>query len=109
MSAYIEKTLNTNTTSLPGYDTTKDTLPCCADFAVYPIGTTVPFSDLIDVIEQVLKKCNIEYSIHEQGTVMHGEMTALMHAIKTCHQALLAMGCPHVISNIRVDTKRGQR
>ncbi|KAF9304613.1 hypothetical protein BGZ74_001053 [Mortierella antarctica] len=103
-----EKTPTTTATSFPGIDATKDSLPCSADFAVYPIGTTVPFSDLIDVIEKVLKKCHIEYKIHEQGTIMHGEMSALMHAIKACHQALLAMGCPQVISNIRVDTKHGQ-
>lgn len=29
---------------------------------------------------------------------MHGEMMTLMHAIKSCHQALLAVGCPQVIS-----------
>ncbi|KAF9374358.1 hypothetical protein CPB97_012144 [Podila verticillata] len=95
----------TTTTSLPGIGATEVGLPCCIDFAVYPIGTTVPFSDLIDAIEEVLKKCGIEYAIHETGTIMHGEMMVLMHAIKSCHQALLAMGCPQVVSNIRVNTK----
>ncbi|KAF9327007.1 hypothetical protein BG006_009637 [Podila minutissima] len=98
MSTYTAKAPTTAATFLAGIDTTKDTLPCSADFAVYPIGTTVPFSDVIEAIEQVLKKCHIEYKIHEQGTIMHGEMSVIMHAIKTCHQALLAMGCPQVIS-----------
>ncbi|KAG0036704.1 hypothetical protein BGZ82_003828 [Podila clonocystis] len=109
MFAHTEKTPATTATSMPGIGTAENSLPCCADFAVYPIGTTVPFPDLIDAIEQVLKKCGIEYVVHEQGTVMHGDMMALMHAIKSCHQALLAIGCPQVISNIRVDTKPGQQ
>lgn len=56
MSTHSDKVLTT-TTSLPGIGTTEVDLPCCIDFAVYPIGTTVPFSDLIDAIEEVLKKC----------------------------------------------------
>ncbi|KAF9370946.1 hypothetical protein CPC16_003390 [Podila verticillata] len=97
MSTHAHK-ISTTTTSLPGFGTTEVDLPCSIDFAVYPIGTTVSFSDLIDAIEEVLKKCGIEYAIQETGTIMHGEMTALMYAIKSCHQALLAMGCPQVVS-----------
>lgn len=56
MSTHTDE-MSTTTTSLPGIGTTGVGLPCCIDFAVYPIGTTVPFSDLIDTIEEVLKKC----------------------------------------------------
>jgi hypothetical protein len=70
-------------------------LPCIADFAIYPIGTTIPFSEVIDKVEAILKQLGmsfvkavsrscrkhptstntwfmytgLKYNIHEQGTV----------------------------------------
>ncbi|KAK3814102.1 MAG: YkoF-like protein [Benniella sp.] len=79
-------------------------LPCIADFAIYPIGTTIPFSQVIDKVEAILKQLGLKYNIHEQGTTIHGEMMAITHAIKCCHNAAHAMGCPRIVSNIRVDT-----
>ncbi len=35
---------------------TESTLECCADFALYPLGTTIPFSNYIDEVEKVLKQ-----------------------------------------------------
>lgn len=34
-------------------------LPCVADFAIYPIGTTAPFSQFIDKVEGILKQLGI--------------------------------------------------
>jgi hypothetical protein len=49
-----------------GAETSKDsnilgkvvaTIHCLADFAIYPLGTKVPFQRHIDEIEKVLKRC----------------------------------------------------
>ncbi|KAF9943733.1 hypothetical protein BGZ70_005500, partial [Mortierella alpina] len=36
---------------------TESTLECCADFALYPLGTSLPFSSFIEQVEKVLKQC----------------------------------------------------
>ncbi|KAI8362475.1 hypothetical protein B0O80DRAFT_421985 [Mortierella sp. GBAus27b] len=79
-------------------------LPCSADFAIYPLGSTVPFSKYIAKVEEILKQLELKYKVHEQGTMIHGEMMAVMHAVKCSHNAVHAMGCPRIVSNIRVDT-----
>jgi hypothetical protein len=37
----------------------ESTIRCLADFAVYPLGTTVPFQKHIDEVEKVLKRCGM--------------------------------------------------
>ncbi|KAF8933989.1 hypothetical protein EDD21DRAFT_391959 [Dissophora ornata] len=82
----------------------KPPLPCCVDFAVYPLGTTVSFEKYIEQVETVLKQLGLTYHVHKQGTIIEGEMLAIMYAIKCCHSACLALGSARIISNIRVDT-----
>ncbi|KAF9099553.1 hypothetical protein BGX29_010207 [Mortierella sp. GBA35] len=77
---------------------------CLADFAIYPLGTTTPFHSYIDEVKNVLKRCGIDHTVNQHCTTMKGEMGAIMYAIKACHEALHAIGCPRVSSSIRVDT-----
>ncbi|KAF9955869.1 hypothetical protein BGZ72_003316 [Mortierella alpina] len=83
---------------------TETTLECCADFAIYPLGTTVPFSTYIDEVEKVLKHGGLEYKVHEHGTTIKGNTMAVMYAIKNCHEAAHALGSSRIISNVRIDT-----
>ncbi|KAG0323152.1 hypothetical protein BGZ97_012869 [Linnemannia gamsii] len=55
-------------------------------------------------VEKVLKRCGIDYRVHAQCTTMEGEMGAIMYALKACHEALHAMGCPRIESNVRFGT-----
>ncbi|KAF9139175.1 hypothetical protein BGX30_008283 [Mortierella sp. GBA39] len=95
-------TETTGTHGLPSKE--EATLHCLADFTIYPMGTTASFQKHIDEVEKVLKRCGIDYKVHAQCTTMEGEMGAIMYAIKSCHQALHAMGCPRIASNVRFDT-----
>ncbi|KAI7820509.1 hypothetical protein BC939DRAFT_457536 [Gamsiella multidivaricata] len=83
-------------------------LPCCVDFAIYPLGSTKHFSEYIDQVEAILKQLGLKYKVHEQGTIIEGEMMAVMHAVKCCHNAIHSMGSPRIVSNIRVDTGSGK-
>ncbi|KAF9142100.1 hypothetical protein BG015_001045 [Linnemannia schmuckeri] len=96
------------TTGTPGLPSKEEAVVhCLADFAVYPMGTTASFQKHIDEVEKVLKRCGVDYKVHAQCTTMEGEMGAIMYAIKSCHEALHAMGCPRIASNIRIDTGAG--
>ncbi|KAG0198105.1 hypothetical protein BGX28_008421 [Mortierella sp. GBA30] len=83
---------------------TESTLPTCVDFALYPLGTTIPFHSYISEVEKVLKRCGLDYKVHEHGTTIKGDFMAIMYAIKCCHEATHIMGSPRVTTNIRVDT-----
>ncbi|CAO3567292.1 unnamed protein product [Mortierella alpina] len=83
---------------------TESTLQCCADFALYPLGTSLPFSSFIEQVERVLKQSGLEYNVHEHGTVMKGDTMAIMRAIKSCHEAAHAMASCRIVSNVRIDT-----
>ncbi|KAK3835933.1 MAG: hypothetical protein JOS17DRAFT_788017 [Linnemannia elongata] len=99
-----EKTA-TDTTAFHGLPSKEEaTVRCLADFAIYPMGTTASFQKHIDEVESVLKRCGVDYKIHAQCTTMEGEMGAIMYAVKSCHEALHAMGCPRIASNVRIDT-----
>ncbi|KAF9959732.1 hypothetical protein BGZ65_000095 [Modicella reniformis] len=39
-------------------------LPSCVDFAIYPLGTTVPFSQYIKKVEEILKQLETVSNIH---------------------------------------------
>ncbi|KAF9132040.1 hypothetical protein BGW39_000899 [Mortierella sp. 14UC] len=80
------------------------TVQCLADFAIYPLGTTASFQKHIDEVEKILKRCGVDYKVHAQCTTMEGDMGAIMYALKSCHEALHAMGCPRIASTIRFDT-----
>lgn len=43
-------------------------------------------------------RSGVDYKIHAQCTTMEGEMGAIMYAVKSCHEALHAMGCPRIAS-----------
>ncbi|KAG9070067.1 hypothetical protein KI688_009398 [Linnemannia hyalina] len=118
------KEISTDTTSTHGLPSKEEvTVRCLVDFAIYPMGTTASFQKHIDEVEKVLKRCatvslsfflsrslflslcsGIDYKVHAQCTTMEGEMGAIMYAIKSCHEALHAMGCPRIASNVRFDT-----
>ncbi|KAG0273999.1 hypothetical protein BGZ95_010190, partial [Linnemannia exigua] len=96
-------TLNTSPATItPGE--IESTLHCFADFAIYPLGTTTSFQKYIDEVEKVLERCGIDYKVHPQCTTIEGDMGAIMYALKSCHEALHAMGCPRIATNIRFDT-----
>ncbi|KAG9320592.1 hypothetical protein KVV02_006932 [Mortierella alpina] len=85
---------------------TESTLECCADFALYPLDTTIPFSTYIDEVEKVLKHCGLEYKVNEHGTTMKGDTMAIMYAIKSSHEAAHALGSSRIVSNVRINTGR---
>ncbi|KAF9547335.1 hypothetical protein EC957_008521 [Mortierella hygrophila] len=97
--------ISTETTGTHGLPSKEEAIVhCLVDFAIYPMGTTASFHKHIDEVEKVLKRCGIDYKVHAQCTTMEGEMGAIMYAIKCCHEALHAMGCPRIASNVRFDT-----
>jgi uncharacterized protein (TIGR00106 family) len=75
------------------------------DFTVVPVGAGVSLSSFIAEVERVLKGTGLTYEMHANGTNLEGEWDAVMGAIRSCHEALHAMGVPRIHTDIKLGTR----
>ncbi|GJJ73306.1 hypothetical protein EMPS_05664 [Entomortierella parvispora] len=81
-------------------------LSCCADFQLIPLGGPTPsYLDCMRAVEDVLRKLGVRYEVHEQSTIMHGNMADLCDAVRLSQEVVHALGCQRVISNVRFATR----
>ncbi|MBW0486340.1 hypothetical protein O181_026055 [Austropuccinia psidii MF-1] len=80
---------------------------CTADFCLIPMGGDEGASvgKYIAECQRVLSKTGLEYKMHGYGTGIEGPWDAVMEAIKACHEAVHAMGCPRVATDLRIGTR----
>jgi uncharacterized protein (TIGR00106 family) len=53
----------------------------------------------------VLTGAGLKIQLHPNGTAIEGEWKPLFAAIEACHQAVHAMGCPRVCTNMKLSTR----
>ena len=75
------------------------------DFTVVPVGTGVSLSPYIAEVERVLGRTGLNHELHANGTNMEGEWEDVMAAIRSCHEALHAMGVPRIHTDIKLGTR----
>ncbi|KAL8292949.1 hypothetical protein RQP46_000643 [Phenoliferia psychrophenolica] len=79
---------------------------CVADFCLIPMGIgEVGVTKYIAEVQRTLEKTGLEYKLHGYGTGVSGEFGEVMKAIEACHEAVHAMGCPRVATDIRIGTR----
>ncbi|ORY72248.1 YkoF-like protein [Leucosporidium creatinivorum] len=79
---------------------------CVADFCLVPMGVdTVGVTKYIAECQRVLDKSGLSYQLHGYGTGVQGEYGAVMKVIEECHEAVHAMGCPRIATDIRIGTR----
>ncbi|KDE03355.1 hypothetical protein MVLG_06161 [Microbotryum lychnidis-dioicae p1A1 Lamole] len=77
-----------------------------ADFCLIPMGIgEVGVTKYIAECQRVLEKSGLEYKLHGYGTGVQGEFVQVMKVIEECHQAVHAMGCPRIATDIRIGTR----
>ncbi|KAI5475400.1 NicO-domain-containing protein [Pseudohyphozyma bogoriensis] len=62
-------------------------------------------SKYIAECQRVLEKSGLVYKLHGYGTGLEGEYSEVMKAIEACHEAVHAMGCPRIATDIRIGTR----
>ncbi|SGY77396.1 BQ5605_C005g03626 [Microbotryum silenes-dioicae] len=68
-----------------------------ADFCLIPMGIgEVGVTKYIAECQRVLEKSGLEYKLHG---------CKLPNVIEECHQAVHAMGCPRIATDIRIGTR----
>jgi uncharacterized protein (TIGR00106 family) len=77
-----------------------------AEFSVTPMveGELKPF---IDVAVEEIDKSGLNYEVGPVGTILEGELDKVFDAIKHAHQAVLDKGVDRVVTDIRIDEKKG--
>lgn len=76
-----------------------------ADFCLVPMGVEVSVSKYIAECQRVLEKSGLKYELHGYGTGLEGEYGEVMKVIEQCHEAIHAMGCPRIATDIRIGTR----
>jgi uncharacterized protein (TIGR00106 family) len=77
-----------------------------AEFSVTPMveGEMKPFVD--SALEEI-KKAGLKHEVGAVGTTVEGDLDQVFDAIKHAHQAVINRGASRVVTEIRIDDRKG--
>jgi uncharacterized protein (TIGR00106 family) len=75
------------------------------DIAIIPIGVGLSLSPYVAACERILNDAGLDPQLHANGTNVEGEWSAVMDALRRCHEKLHEMGAPRVATNVRIGTR----
>jgi len=76
------------------------------DISIVPLGVGLSLSPHIaDECERIFQAAGLKTALHAYGTNVEGEWDDVFGAVKTCHEALHAMGAPRISTNMRLGTR----
>ena len=77
-----------------------------AEFSVTPMveGEMKPF---VDSAIREIEKAGLKHEVGPVGTTVEGDLDRVLDAIKHAHQAVLNTGADRVVTEIRIDEKKG--
>lgn len=77
-----------------------------AEFSVTPLveGEIRPY---IDTAIQEIDKTGLKHEVGPSGTTVEGDLDQVLEAIKHAHEAVFDKGANRVVTEIRIDEKKG--
>ena len=75
------------------------------DFCLIPIGVGVSLSEYIVACQKLLEERGLHTELHAYGTLVEGEWDAVFEAVRDCHALVHEMGCPRIMSTLKVGTR----
>jgi len=77
------------------------------EVGVIPLGTNSPSVSIYVVAAlEVLKKSGLKYQLTSMGTIIEGELDAIMSVIRQMHEACFKKGAKRVVTTIKIDDRR---
>jgi uncharacterized protein (TIGR00106 family) len=76
-----------------------------ADFCIVPLGVGVSLSKYVAACEKVLRNADLEVQLHAYGTNVEGEWEEVFESLRSCHEAVHAMGAPRVTTTVKLGTR----
>jgi len=79
-----------------------------AEISIIPLGTGTPsVSKCIARACKVLRdEKNIKYELTSMGTIIEGDLTDIMRAVRNMHEAAFSEGTVRVVTSIKIDDRR---
>jgi uncharacterized protein (TIGR00106 family) len=75
------------------------------DLCVVPMGVGVSVSKYVAECQRVLRAAGLQPQLHAYGTNLEGEWDEVLRAIKSCHEAVHALGVPRISTTIKLGTR----
>jgi len=76
-----------------------------ADFCIIPMDGSTSIAPYVGACQKILEDAGLTLNFHACGTNIEGEWDAVMAAVKACHEAVHAKGCPRVWSTVHLGTR----
>jgi len=79
-----------------------------AEISVVPIGTCTPSVSqyVAKAIEVLDHEKNIKYKLTGMGTILEGELSAVLEAVRKMHESVFSDKIQRVVTTIRIDDRR---
>ena len=79
-----------------------------AEISVVPIGTCTPSVSryVAKAIRVLGHEKNIKYKLTGMGTILEGELTAVLEAVRKMHDSVFGDQIQRVVTTIRIDDRR---
>lgn len=76
-----------------------------ADFCIIPMDGSTSIAPYVGACQKILEDAGLKLNFHACGTNIEGEWDEVMAAVKACHEAVHAKGCPRVWSTVHLGTR----
>uniref|UniRef100_A0A7C1F888 MTH1187 family thiamine-binding protein n=1 Tax=Ammonifex degensii TaxID=42838 RepID=A0A7C1F888_9THEO len=78
-----------------------------AEIAVVPVGTGSPsVSRYVADCVKVLEESGLKYEVTAMGTIVEGDLDAVLVAARQMHLAPFAAGAQRVVTTVKIDERR---
>ncbi|MDR5659035.1 MTH1187 family thiamine-binding protein [Serpentinicella sp. ANB-PHB4] len=77
------------------------------EVTIIPIGTETPsISNYVAACHKVLKETDLKYQLTPMGTIIEGELKAILKCIEDMHEVPFNNGAMRVATTIKIDDRR---
>lgn len=76
------------------------------EFSVSPMGTGESVSEYVARCVEVVARSGLDYEVHAMGTIVEGELDALLDVMRQSIEAVAA-DCQRVSCTAKIDWRRG--
>jgi uncharacterized protein (TIGR00106 family) len=77
---------------------------------VVPLGTATPsVSQYVAGVERVLRESGLKHELTGMGTIIEGDLDAILSVIRKMHEQPFSQGVLRVSTSIRIDDRRDKK
>ncbi|MEW5762129.1 MAG: MTH1187 family thiamine-binding protein [Bacillota bacterium] len=78
-----------------------------AEISIVPLGTGSPgIGRFVAACVEVLRRRGVKYQVTPMGTVVEGELDAVLDAVREMHEVPFRAGAERVVTTVHIDDRR---